>query len=81
MTTIYVVGSTNDELIKGLCDPGPSERAKSAEAIGLLHVYQALPFLLDTARTAPDEGCAHYRAAGCRRPHAVRRCGTACHRG
>ena len=56
MTTIYVVGSTNDELIKGLCDPDPSERAKSAEAIGLFHVYQALPFLLDTARTAPDEG-------------------------
>ena len=56
MTTVYVVGSTNDELIKGLCDPDPSERAKSAETIGLFHVYQALPFLLDTARTAPDEG-------------------------
>ena len=56
MTTVYVVGSTNDELIKGLCDPDPSERAESAEAIGLFHVYQALPFLLDTARTAPDEG-------------------------
>jgi len=55
MTTVYVVGSTNDELIKELCDPDPSERAKSAEAIGLFHVYQALPFLLDTARTASDE--------------------------
>ena len=54
MTTIYVVGATNDYLVTGLHDPHPLRRAESAETIGSLHVYAALPELLDTARSDPD---------------------------
>jgi len=55
MTTAYVAGSTNDELIAGLHDPDPIERAKNAEGIGVFHIYLALPHLLDVARTDADE--------------------------
>ena len=54
MTTVYAIGTTNDDLITGLRDPDPAERAENAEAIGVLHVYLALPHLLDTARSDPD---------------------------
>jgi hypothetical protein len=54
MTTVYAVGSTNDELIAGLHDPDPNKRAKDAEAIGVFHIYLALPHLLDVARTDPE---------------------------
>jgi hypothetical protein len=51
---VYAIGSSNDALIAGLHDPDPAERAENAEAIGTLHVYLALPHLLDTARSDPD---------------------------
>lgn len=54
MPTIYVVGDTNDELIAGLHSPRRSERAEAAEAIGLLHVYLALPHLAELAKDDPD---------------------------
>ena len=55
MTTVYAIGSTNDDLIAGLHDPNPNERARDAEAIGAFHIYLALPHLLDVARTAPEQ--------------------------
>ena len=53
--TIYVVGTTNDDLIIGLHNADPSKRAESARAIGLFHVYLALPHLLHVARCDADE--------------------------
>ena len=54
MTTVYAAGSTNDELIAGLHNPDPNERARNAEAIGVFHMYLALPNLLDVARRDPE---------------------------
>lgn len=53
-STVYVAGSTNDELVAGLRDPNAAQRTKNAKTIGVLHVYVALPELLDTARSDPD---------------------------
>lgn len=54
-STVYVAGSTNDELIAGLHDRKPAKRTNTARTIGLLHVYVALPELLDKARSDPEE--------------------------
>jgi hypothetical protein len=53
---IYALRGTCDRLITELRDQDPAERTSSAQAIGIVHVYLALPFVLDTARndTAPE---------------------------
>ena len=55
MTTVYALGGENDKLIAQLQDPDPAKRSEAAETIGVLHIYLALPQLLDVARTDPDE--------------------------
>jgi len=55
MSTVYAMGGSNEELILQLCDPDPVKRGEAAEAIGVLHIYLALPQLLDAARDDADE--------------------------
>ncbi len=54
MSTIYAVGTSNDDLIDGLCSADPAERMKCAEAIGVFRLYLALPHLLEMARSEVD---------------------------
>jgi hypothetical protein len=54
MPSVYAIGVTNDELTAGLHDPDPARRTENAEVIGALHVYLALPYLLDAARSDSD---------------------------
>jgi len=60
MTTVYALGGENDKLIAQLHDPEPAKRAEAAETIGVLHIYLALPQLLDVARADPED---HVREA------------------
>ena len=55
MTTVYALGGENDKLIAQLQDPDPAKRSEAAETIGVLHIYVALPQLLDVARVDPDD--------------------------
>jgi len=54
MPSVHAIVGTYDELIAGLHDPDPAQRIENAEAIGASHVYLALPFLLDAARSDAD---------------------------
>lgn len=50
MPDVYAIGSTNDRLVGQLSHPDPALRADAIRTISSLHVYLALPRLVEVAR-------------------------------